>query len=115
MRLWTEVGAPYECAGARMGLGDALRAHGNERQAILEFHAAHSTFERLGAEIDIRRAAEAAGDTRPSAGPRMERVFMFTDIVQVHEPGGVHRRRGLGRSGPVAQRPARLGRCPLRR
>ena len=65
-----------------MGLGDAFRAHGNERQAVLEFHAAHSTFERLGAQIDIRRAAEAAGDTKPSAGPRMERVFMFTDIVQ---------------------------------
>jgi class 3 adenylate cyclase len=82
MRLWTEVGAPYECAKARMGLGEALRALGNERQAILEFHAARSTFERLGAEIDIRRAAEAAGDAKPSAGPRMEKVFMFTDIVQ---------------------------------
>ncbi|HET6712652.1 MAG TPA: adenylate/guanylate cyclase domain-containing protein [Actinomycetota bacterium] len=82
MRLWTEVGAPYECAQARMGLGDAFRAHGNERQAVLEFHAAHSTFERLGAKTDIRRAAEAAGDTKPSAGPRIERVFMFTDIVQ---------------------------------
>ena len=82
MRLWTEVGAPYECAHARMGLGEALRAQGNERQAILEFHAAHSTFERLGAEIDVRRAARAAGDTKPSAGPRMERVFMFTDIVE---------------------------------
>ena len=82
MHLWTEVGAPYECAQARMGLADAFRANGNERQAVLEFHAAHSTFERLGAETDVRRAAEAAGDAKPSAGPRIERVFMFTDIVQ---------------------------------
>ena len=82
MRLWTEVGAPYECAQSRMGLGEAFRAQGNERQAVLEFHAARSTFERLGAEIDVRRAARAAGDTKPSAGPRMERVFMFTDIVE---------------------------------
>ncbi len=82
MRLWTEVGAPYESADARMGLGEALRAQRNERQAIVEFHAARSTFERLGAEIDVRRAATAAGDTKPSAGPRMEKVFMFTDIVE---------------------------------
>ena len=82
MHLWTEVGAPYECAQARMGLADAFRANGNERQAVLEFHAAHSTFERLGAETDVRRAAEAAGDAKASAGPRMERVFMFTDIVE---------------------------------
>jgi class 3 adenylate cyclase len=82
MRLWTEVGAPYECAQSRMGLGGALRAQENERQAVLEFHAARSTFERLGAEIDVRRAARAAGDTKPSAGERMERVFMFTDIVE---------------------------------
>ena len=82
MRLWTEVGAPYECAQSRMGLGAAFRAQGNEPQAVLEFHAARSTFERLGAEIDVRRAARAAGDTKPSAGPRMERVFMFTDIVE---------------------------------
>ncbi len=82
MHLWTEVGAPYECATARMGLGEAFRAQGNEQRAILEFHAAHSTFERLGAELDVRRAAEAAGDAKPSAGPRLEKVFMFTDIVQ---------------------------------
>ena len=82
MRLWTEVGAPYECAQSRMGLGAAFRAQGNEPQAVLEFHSARSTFERLGAEIDVRRAARAAGDTKPSAGPRMERVFMFTDIVE---------------------------------
>lgn len=82
MHLWTEVGAPYECAKARMGLGLALRAAGNERQAIQEFRAARSTFERLGAGPDARRAADAAGEARPTAGPRVERVFMFTDIVQ---------------------------------
>jgi class 3 adenylate cyclase/predicted metal-dependent hydrolase len=82
MRLWTEVGAPYECAKARMGLGEALGRLGKQRQATNEFHAARSTFERLGAELDVRQAAEAAGEARPAAGPRLEKVFMFTDIVQ---------------------------------
>jgi class 3 adenylate cyclase len=82
MHLWTEVGAPYESARSRMGLALALRAAGHERQAILEFRAARTTFGRLGAELDARRAAEAAGEAEPGAGPRMKKVFMFTDIVQ---------------------------------
>lgn len=82
MHVWTEVGAPYESARSRMGLGLALRAAGNERQAILEFRAAQSTFERLGAELDAHRAAEAAGGAEPDAGARMEKVFLFTDIVE---------------------------------
>jgi class 3 adenylate cyclase len=82
MHLWTEVGAPYESARSRMGLGLALRAAGHERQAILEFRAARSTFGRLGADLDARRAAEAAGEAERTVGPRMEKVFMFTDIVQ---------------------------------
>jgi class 3 adenylate cyclase len=85
MHLWTEVGAPYECARARMGLGLALRTAGNERRAVLEFRAARSTFDRLGAELDARRAAEAAGESKPAARPRVEKVFMFTDIVQSTE------------------------------
>jgi tetratricopeptide (TPR) repeat protein len=35
-RLWHEVGAPYETALARMSLGDALRAEGNQQRADLE-------------------------------------------------------------------------------
>src|SRR5215207_786985 len=47
--LWDEVGAPYETARARMGLARAHRAEGNEERAVLEFQAARSGFERVGA------------------------------------------------------------------
>src|SRR5215216_314215 len=60
--LWNGVGAPYETALARMGLGHAHRAGGNEERAVLEFQAARSGFERVGA---VERAAEpvrACGD-----------------------------------------------------
>src|SRR5215217_7888474 len=54
--LWNGVGAPYETALARLGLGHAHRAGGNEERAVLEFQAARSGFERVGA---VERAAEA--------------------------------------------------------
>ena len=114
MHLWTEVGAPYECAHARMGLGDAFRAHGNERQAVLEFHAAHSTFERLGARARSpprgggRRGRQAVRRAADGEGVHVHRHR------PVHEPGGVHRRRSLGASRPVAQRRARLSGCAPR-
>ena len=56
--LWDEVGAPYETALARMGLGDAYRAEGREGAALLEQRAARSAFERIG-------AAQATGDAHP--------------------------------------------------
>ena len=56
-RLWSEIGAPYETALAQMGLGRAHRASANPARAMLEFRAARSAFERVGA---THRAAEAA-------------------------------------------------------
>ena len=67
--LWNEVGAPYETALARMGLGDAYRAEGREAPALLEFRAARSAFEQIGARLEAARAAQACGDgARPAAG-----------------------------------------------
>mgnify|MGYP003694124849 CR=1 FL=1 len=75
-------------------------AQGNERQAVLEFHAARSTFERLGAEIDVRRAARAAGDSKRVRGTADGAGVHVHRHRRVHEPGGGHRGRGLGASGP---------------
>jgi class 3 adenylate cyclase len=81
--LWADVGAPYEAARARVLLADALLARGDREDAVLELRAAESTFERLGAKPDARRAAEslsaASGDRQ--ALPRAVRTFVFTDIV----------------------------------
>lgn len=60
VRLWIEVGAPYETAVARLALGIAHRACGNDERALLEFGAARSTFERIGAETLAERASAEA-------------------------------------------------------
>jgi len=62
VELWNEVGAPHEVALARMGVGAACRALGNEAAAVLEFRAARSAFERMGAKVRAVEAAEASGD-----------------------------------------------------
>jgi class 3 adenylate cyclase len=83
VRLWTELRAPYETARARIGLAEAYRSLGNEERVLLELRAARSTFERLGAKLDARRAAEMASSLEPAAGEpsREQKVFMFTDMV----------------------------------
>jgi tetratricopeptide (TPR) repeat protein len=62
--LWNEVGAPYETALARMGLGESYRADANQALALLEFRAARSIFEQIGAKLEAARAAQACGARR---------------------------------------------------
>lgn len=62
-QLWNEVGTPYEVAVARLGLADALRAEGNEPEALLELRAARSTLEQIGAA----HLAEAPAAQEPVA------------------------------------------------
>jgi class 3 adenylate cyclase len=75
IEIWLKVKAPYEVAQAQMLLGLALRRLGEEDGACEELKAARSTFDRLGAMLDLQRTKELLGesDTR--------RTFMFTDIV----------------------------------
>ena len=75
-RLWQEdVCAPYESARVRMLTGQAYRALGEEDAATDEFEAAKTSFEKLGAVLDVQRAAELLGEFSP------QRTFVFTDIV----------------------------------
>jgi tetratricopeptide (TPR) repeat protein len=60
-RLWSEVGAPYEAALARIGLADALRASDSEHRAALELEAARTVLDRIEAE---RTADDAASKGR---------------------------------------------------
>jgi DNA-binding NarL/FixJ family response regulator len=48
-RRWTQLNAPYEAARARVLVGQACRALGDEESAVLEFDDARVTFESLGA------------------------------------------------------------------
>jgi class 3 adenylate cyclase len=88
MRLWKEADLPYEAARARMVLGLALRADGDEDAAELELGAAKAAFEKLGAVLDLRRAMDLLGEDIAEGVPkasvpaeRVTKTFMFTDIV----------------------------------
>jgi DNA-binding CsgD family transcriptional regulator len=48
-RRWSEIGAPYDAARARVVVGLACQALGDEESAELELDAARATFESLGA------------------------------------------------------------------
>lgn len=48
VRLWSEVGAPYEGARARLALAEAYAARGSEHRATLERAAAREVLDGLG-------------------------------------------------------------------
>jgi class 3 adenylate cyclase len=84
IRLWREVGAPYEVARARALLAKAHLDRGDPESAALELRAARRTFRRLGAERDARHTAEALASISNGGTPETtvsSRAFMFTDIV----------------------------------
>jgi tetratricopeptide (TPR) repeat protein len=97
-RLWDEVGAPYETALARQGLGEALRAEGSEERAFLELKAARALFEKVGALNEAERATEddcTAPRTKTGApleaGPPPE----MASLAETSPPGDdVFRREG---------------------
>jgi tetratricopeptide (TPR) repeat protein len=60
VRLWNEVGAPYEAARARMGLADAHLASGREHQAVLERQAARTILTGIGAAPTLLPSADVA-------------------------------------------------------
>jgi class 3 adenylate cyclase len=86
--LWLGLDAPYEAARMRMALADAYRAEGQPDLGAIEARTARDAFEQLGATLDLRHAeavvASFAGEASAPLGmttARVERVFMFTDIV----------------------------------
>jgi hypothetical protein len=91
--LWDEVGAPYETALARMGLGDAYRADGRDAQAVLEHGAARSALDQMGAGLVVGPAPQTDHDARGRAvGPR---VPPARSAVSEHaRPANVFRREG---------------------
>ncbi|MFE6735863.1 LuxR C-terminal-related transcriptional regulator [Microbacterium sp. NPDC057650] len=77
---WRRLDAPYEAALARMALGRAARDAGDEEGAQLEFDAARTVLDALGAIPDLarlERIAAAAGSTAPVRGlsPREREVL----------------------------------------
>ena len=71
VRLWNEVGAPYEAAIARLGLADAHHASGSEQRADLERQAARTILEEIEAAPTVSPAGDVAHhdalDEQPAA------------------------------------------------
>lgn len=82
-KLWQEADLPYEAAQTRMLLGQARNGLGDQRAADLEYGAARSTFQKLGARTDLHRLDALLGADHRSRGEgqRETKAFMFTDIV----------------------------------
>ena len=69
VRLWNEVGAPYEAALARLGLAEAHAASGSEHRAVLERQAARTILEGIQAAPSAAPPARRAPRcTRRAAG-----------------------------------------------
>ncbi len=71
VRLWNEVGAPYEAALARVNLAEAHAASGSEHRAVLERQAARTILEGIQAAPSMAPPAHvehhAAVDEQPVA------------------------------------------------
>ena len=76
VRLWNEVGAPYEAALARMGLAEAHRASGSEHRAVLERQAARTILDGIEAAPSVAPPARrrAPRRTRRAAGWERQRL-----------------------------------------
>ena len=69
--VWQAVGAPYLAARLRVLIGLACRALGDLDGADLDFTAARSLFEELGAKPDLARLDELAGPSTEGAASRL--------------------------------------------
>jgi DNA-binding NarL/FixJ family response regulator len=60
-QTWQELEAPYEAARARLLVGRACKALGDEDASALELDAARRTFEELGARPDLASTGSSTG------------------------------------------------------
>jgi DNA-binding CsgD family transcriptional regulator len=71
-RSWGELEVPHQAARVRVLIGVACRELGDDASAELEFEAARSMLEELGARPDLERLARIAGSPRPGGLSRRE-------------------------------------------
>jgi DNA-binding CsgD family transcriptional regulator/tetratricopeptide (TPR) repeat protein len=69
--LWERLGAPYEAARARVLIGQACGALGDNEAAGLELAAAKSVFQRLGARPDLARLDAPCAWVPPVSKPAL--------------------------------------------
>jgi DNA-binding CsgD family transcriptional regulator len=71
LNFWQRLDAPYEAARARVLIGRACRAVGDDEAAGLEFQAAKCVFERLGARPDLARIDAPYKRISPASRPSL--------------------------------------------
>jgi tetratricopeptide (TPR) repeat protein len=72
VRLWNEVGAPYEAARARLDLAEAHAASGSEHRATLERQAARTILDGIEAAPPVAPPVErVALGAQPGASPNV--------------------------------------------
>jgi tetratricopeptide (TPR) repeat protein len=69
VRLWNEVGAPYEAALSRMSLAEAHAASGSEHRAVLERQAARTILEGIQAAPSMAPPAAVEHHDAPDEQP----------------------------------------------
>jgi DNA-binding NarL/FixJ family response regulator len=79
---WQKVEAPYESARARMLMGLACRACGDDEGAALELYAAKTVFNELGAAPDVARVeALMDGTAHKASHPLTRRELQVLRLV----------------------------------
>ena len=79
VRLWNEVGAPYEAALARISLADAHTASGSQHRAVLERHAAAAILEEIQASPPVAPPAPVGHHTGLDEAPVAGRNVFHRD------------------------------------
>jgi class 3 adenylate cyclase len=85
VRLWRDdVQAPHEAARSQHALAEAELAAGEQAAAGIDARAALAVFERLGARSDAEAARALLQHLQPNPSPsrRVQKSFLFTDLVQ---------------------------------
>ncbi len=89
--LLQELAMPYEVSRVQVAIGMAARRAGDEETAMLEFHGAQATFERLGAAWDAEHARMLSEGDVPAAGPLTRREV---EVLQLVAQGRTNREIG---------------------